>query len=611
MYVKNLRWMLGIFVICILILFGRLVYMQILANQTYDSLADKNMRLNFPLKARRGMIFDRCGRVLARNKSIFAIHFLSYKFAKPEDEFRRLAKFLQIPEAKINKIASEIRKNPQEEALILENFDDATLARFVEVADKGGCRLEETALRVYPYGKSGSHILGYVGEIDEEELKKREDQGYVIGDTIGKDGVELAHEDILHGKSGWRTESVNILGEATGNVHEEQAVAGRDIYLSIDMELQKYAEEVLQTVLNNLAYKNGERSGGAVVAIEADTGFIRAMASLPSYDPNEFVRGISTERFNKLINDSCAPLLNRSVHSAYPPGSTFKLVTTSACLQENIISPYSNFYCKGSYEVAGLPFFCFVRTGHGPLNLTECLGYSCDAVYYEIGPKLGINRLKRYANAFGLGEKTGIDLPGENSGHIPTKDWKMKTFQEKWFPGDDANSSIGQGFVTASPLQMAMVAQAVGNGGKVYKPQLLERVGKDNGGTIKDATLRKPVLLRQLPVKAEYLQDISRGMRAAVKYGTAAKSACFYIGAAGKTGTAENSPTDDNPRGLNHCWFVGYAPYADFSYWKAPKMAVAVCLEKSGGYGGEVAAPVAAQVLSKWNSMYSGTTISK
>ncbi|MBQ7528762.1 penicillin-binding protein 2 [bacterium] len=604
MYVKNLRLMLGLFAICMVILFSRLIYMQIFSNQFYESRADKNMRLNFPLKARRGMIFDRCGRVLARNKSIFALHFLSYKFSDPEGEFRKLAEFLQIPEAKINKVALEIKKNPQEEALILENFDDVTLAKFVEISDKGGCRLEETALRVYPYGKNGAHILGYVGEIDGEELKKREDQGYVIGDTIGKDGVELSHENILHGRSGWRTESVNILGEATGSVNEEQAVAGRDIYLSIDMELQKYTEEVLRDILNRLAYKNGERSGGAVVAIETDTGFVRAMASLPNYDPNEFVRGISTDRFNKLINDPCAPLLNRSVHSAYPPGSTFKLVTTSACLQEKIISPHSSFYCEGKYEVAGLPFFCFVRTGHGPLNLTECLGYSCDAVYYEIGPKLGIDRLKKYANAFGLGEKTGIDLPGENSGQIPTKDWKFKNFEEKWFPGDDANSAIGQGFVTASPLQMAMVAQAVANGGKVYKPQLLERIGKDNGGTLKDAVVRKPILLRQLPIDTEFFQDIARGTRAAVEYGTAAKSACFYIGAAGKTGTAENSPTEDNPRGLNHCWFVGFAPYANIDDWKAPGLTVAVCLEKSGGYGGEIAAPVAAQVLSKWNSMY-------
>lgn len=586
----------------IAVLVLRLMFMQVFAVGSYEQLSEDNMYVSSPIKTKRGLIFDCRGTVLAENKSFLSVRMLTYRCKNPRRSLEKLVSVMRLPKAKAKKLFKRLEENPEADIVVADNFDGAALARLAETENHDEFEIETKSQRVYPLKSLAAHVLGYVGEVDSNTLAETDKDGYyTLGEWIGKDGVELSHERLLHGRTGRRIESVDVAGSVVGEVQEIAALPGKDIYLSIDARLQKRAEAVLAQVLNNLAYKNGERSGGSLVAMETDTGYVRALVSLPSYDPNDFAGGISEKLFNRLINDPCYPLLNRAVHSAYPPGSTFKLVTTAACLQEGIITPDSHFYCTGSYTVAGLPFNCFVRTGHGPLNLYECLGYSCDAVYYQIGPKLGVRRMDKYASAFGIGRRTGIDLVGETCGNLPTPEWKQKTFEEKWFPGDDANSAIGQGFVTASPLQMAVVTAAVANGGRVLRPSLLEKIVDKRSGEVRSV---RPEVLRRVPVKEKYLNVICEGMRCAVEFGTAVKSGGFSLGLAGKTGTAENSPTEDNPRGLNHCWFTGYAPYGSGFNWRAPKMAVAVCLEKSGGYGGEVASPVAAQVLADWNYLW-------
>ena len=607
MRAKPFRVVVWLAVICALFLLSRLFYMQITNVEAYREKAGGNLRLFSPVMAGRGMIYDRNGQILARNEAIFTIQMAPYKSNDPVEVLTKVSKVIPLSEAKYKKLAEILRKNSELDNLtIAEGLDKKAVARFVEVQERfPSLRLEVKSKRIYPVHDLAAHIVGYVGEIDAEHLERLKNKGYIAGEWIGRDGVEMSHEAILHGCSGLRLDSVDMLGRTLNTSEQRSAVPGGDIYLSIDLRLQRYTEDVLYGVLNRLAAKNGERSGGAVVAMEPNTGLIRALVSLPTYDPNDFANGISQKKFSRLIKDPCAPLLNRAVHGSYPPGSTFKLITTSAALNEHIISPFSRFYCSGKYIVAGLPFNCFVRTGHGSIDLTECLGYSCDSVYYEIGPKLGINRLKKYANAFCIGQKTGVDLPGENAGTMPSPEWKQQYFHEKWFPGDDANSSIGQGFVSASPLQMAAATSAVVNDGIIYRPQLMESFTQhdSNGSTVKHFS--KPVVRSRVPVDPGYFKYIRAGMRLAVEDGTAKSSGGAYLGMAGKTGTAENIPTVDNPQGLNHCWFTGYAPYYPYSGWKASPLVVTVFVEKSGGYGGAVAAPVAAKVLAKWNELNS------
>ncbi|MBQ7501825.1 penicillin-binding protein 2 [bacterium] len=599
---KSFKFLFVLAVAGIAVLVLRLLFMQIFAVGSYKQLSEDNMYVSSPIKTKRGLIMDCRGTVMAENKSFLSVRMLTYKCRDPRKSLHKLVSALRLSEKEGKKLFKRLDEDPEADIVIANNFDGAALARLAETEDHGEFVIETKSQRVYPLKSLAAHVVGYVGEVDAATLAEGDKESYyTLGEWIGKDGVELSHEHLLHGRTGRRIESVDVSGSVIGEVQEIAALPGKDIYLTIDARLQRRAEAALAAVLNNLAYKNGERSGGSLVAMETDTGYVRALVSLPSYDPNDFAGGISEKQFHRLIGDPCYPLLNRAVHSAYPPGSTFKLVTTAACLQEGIINPNSHFYCTGSYTVAGLPFNCFVRTGHGPLNLYECLGYSCDAVYYEIGPKLGVKRMDKYASAFGIGRKTGIDLIGETGGNLPTPEWKKNTFDEKWFPGDDANSAIGQGFVTASPLQMAVVTAAVANGGKVFRPSLLEKIVDNRSGEVR---IVEPELLRRVPVKEEYLNVICEGMRCAVEFGTAVKSGGFALGMAGKTGTAENSPTEDNPRGLNHCWFTGYAPYGVSGSWRAPKMAITVCLEKSGGYGGEVAAPVAAEVLADWNYLW-------
>ncbi|MGM9992853.1 MAG: penicillin-binding protein 2 [Candidatus Bruticola sp.] len=590
---------------CALILAGRLIFMQIIEADYYAKCSADNLRLNSPIMTGRGIIYDRRGRIMARNEAVFTLRMIPYVHKNPEQLIEKVASILHLSQYRKDELLAELKDNEGEAIVISDSLDPISLARFAEAQDEvDGLRVEVKFKRVYPHDKLAAHVLGYVGEIDGESLAKLKHKGYIPGEWIGKDGLELAYEDVLHGRSGLRSALLDPKGRFLGDTEKEPAIPGDDIYCAIDLDLQRKAQSELTRVLDDLAVKNGERSGGAVVAMEPYSGYVRALVSLPHYNPNEFAAGISYKKFNVLLNDTCSPLLNRAVHGAYPPGSTFKLITTSAALNEGIITPFSRFYCTGKYNVAGLVFNCFVRSGHGSIDLRECLGYSCDSVYYEIGPKLGIKRLHKYAEAFGLGHKTGLDLPGESEGCIPTPDWKEKVFGEKWFPGDDANAAIGQGFVTASPLQMAAATSAVVTDGIFVVPRLVERRHLKGRSQGQSSEIVYHSSSRRLPIKQSYFQYIKDGMRLAVTEGTAVSSGGDLIGVAGKTGTAENVPTTDNPHGLNHCWFVGYAPYGYRADWQAPPLVVAAFVEKSGGYGGAVAAPIAVKVLDTWNKIY-------
>ena len=577
---------------------ARLIYLQVIDYKECDSKARDNMLRQQLVPAARGLVYDCRGRVLARNVANFVIKVVPAELDNSERRLSYLFKILHLSPKRAQELLEQARLDPISPLEIKEELDNRAVARVAELqGETEGIYIDVRSWREYPYGCVGSHVLGYVGEIGEEALAKKRHLGYCAGEWIGQDGLEYAQESLLHGRPGRVVSQVDVSGKAIRQVEEVEGFPGSDLHLCLDMRLQRYAEAVLYDALQRVRYKNGESAGGAVVAMEPHTGFVRALASLPEYNPNWFSKGISSKRFNRLINDKTYPLLNRAVGGAYPPGSTFKLVTTAAALQEGVITPGTWFYCPGALTVNGQVFNCFVRSGHGALDLVECIAQSCDVAYYQMGLKLGLHRMNKYAQAFGIGKSTGVDLPGENIGNFPYPGWKEKVYKEKWFPGDSVNTAIGQGFVTASPLQLAVMTAAVANGGTVYRPQIIERI--DTAGPEGINTVNaKPQVREKVPVQGGYLAKIRQGMAGTVSHGTAS-SRSKGLDMAGKTGTAENFPTDDNPRGLNHTWFTGFTPVDN------PDLVVTVFLEKSGGYGGNMAAPVAFDVARKWKEIQS------
>lgn len=591
--VRRIIFMGYLVMISWLVLFGRAAYMQIACNLDYLSKSEDNMIRSVQVPSVRGFIYDSKGRLLARNIPSFMIKMIPDEMKDASKTCLAAADALRLPDKQRISIKKQLAEYPHDPIVLQTFLNEKKLAAFAELqGDESGLYLDVKPLRQYPLGCIGAHVLGYVGEIGEDELKEGKYKDYLVGEWLGKDGIEYYHERLLRGKHGINYVKVDVSGEEVNSSVAKAPQPGSDLYLTIDAYLQKRTEQLLKRTLNKISMKNGEGSGGAVVAVEANTGFVRALVSLPEYNPNWFSEGISSKQYNKLINDKRFPLMDRAVSGAYPPGSTFKLVTTSAALQEGLITPHSTFYCPGVYYVAGLPFNCFVRTGHGTVNLTECIAYSCDVVYYKLGTLLKLERMLNYAHQFGIGQKTNIDLPAETEGNFPYIGWKEKVFKEKWFPGDDANTAIGQGFVSATPIQMAMMTAAVANGGRLYQPQMVERIcsPKENGY---NERVSSPILVRQVEVEDKYLAAVRQGMRGTVLYGTASGTS-WGTDMAGKTGTAENSPTSDNPHGRNHAWFTGFAPYDD------PELVVTVFLEKSGGYGGALAAPIAYDVVREW-----------
>jgi len=382
-------------------------------------------------------------------------------------------------------------------------------------------------------------------------------------------GVERVQEVWLHGKAGGKWVEVDARGRQRREIEEVPAEQGATVMLTIDKRLQRAAEEAF-----------GNRVG-AVVALDPHTGEVLLLASFPRFDPNAFARGVKAHVWREIASNPLHPLQNRAIGSRYPPGSTFKIVTVAAGLHFGAITPYTGFYCPGALQLGRWRFRCHRR--HGATGFVKAIGASCDVYFYQVGLRTGIHNLAQMAHAFGLGEVTGIDLVGESRGNIPTPEWKKKRYKEGWYDGDTVNASIGQGFVQTTPLQMALVAAAVANRGRVMKPFVVKRVVRPDGTGI-DTT---PTVLKQIPLTPEQWRWIEQGMRAAVAGpgGTAHAANIPGIPVAGQTGTA-----DDPPRRRPHAWFICYAPMDN------PRIGLAVVVEQ-GGHCGAVAAPIARHIL--------------
>ncbi|MBU0987539.1 MAG: penicillin-binding protein 2, partial [Proteobacteria bacterium] len=406
------------------------------------------------------------------------------------------------------------------------------------------------------------------------------------GDYIGKFGIEKIFESFLQGKRGGRQVEVNVMGRVVRNLKTVDAQPGQNLYLTIDLRVQKKAEALLKGV------------AGAVAAMDPQTGQILALASSPSFDQNIFVDGMSHEQWDALVSNPLRPLANKVIHGEYPPASTFKIITAIAGLEEGVIDKNTTFYCPGYYKYGNRVYRCWKPAGHDSVNVIKALAESCDVYFYQVGQKLGIDRLSMYAIASGLGSPTGIDLDHEAAGLIPTAEWKKRRTGVAWQGGETLSVAIGQGYDLATPLQMLVLTSAVANGGKMYKPLILKSVYSPEGSVILES---KKQLVGKLPVSKKTLEIIKEGLKEVVNNpkGTAWIAHVEGLDISGKTGTAQVvgrskerglSEEELSDRLKSHAWFVAYAPSVD------PKIAVSVIVEH-GGHGSSAAAPIAREVI--------------
>src|SRR5262247_1900821 len=506
----------------------RLFFLQVVDGERYTFLSENNRVRIKRIPGTRGMVLDRQGQLLIDSRPSFDLLFVPEDSEEPEKTLRLLARYLGRDDQELLTVLEENKKRPAFEELVLGRDVDWSTVVAVEAhqLDLPGVTLRTRPRRSYVQGPVAAHVLGYMGEIGLRQLKVLKDQGYVVGDEIGQYGLERRWEEILRGQSGGQQVEVDALGRRVRVLHEVPDVPGYTVHLTLDRELQETAFEAL----------NGKE--GTIVALDVNSGAILAMVSTPAFDPNVFARGIKAEEWTGLVKDQLRPLSNRATQGQFPPGSTFKIIMAIAALEEGVINPESFIQDPGFFPFGNRSFRDWKKGGHGSVNLHRAIVESCDTYFYQLGPKLGIDRIAKWARAFGLGERTGIALDDERSGTIPDTEWKMKRFRQPWFPGETVSVSIGQGYVTVTPLQLANMMAAVANGGKLFRPYLVSKVESVDGTSVREYG---PELIRTIDLKPDTLNRV-RGALADVVSGaggTGGAARTPIIQVAGKTGTAQ------------------------------------------------------------------------
>ena len=553
--------------------------LQVLRGTYYRNLAENNRIRPVPIPAPRGLLFDRNGRVLVDNRPSFNIVLTTEQTDSLDWSVKRIAELLQMAQSAVREKLSQ-KKGPQFRAVVVKA--DATDQ---DVATIEAHRLEQpeasvdpVPLRSYPLGQGAAHVLGRVGEITERQLESESYAGIDAGVTVGQAGVEAEHNRLLMGRDGLRRVIVNSRGVEVAEAERQPPVEGPSVSLTLDMRVQQAMEEAM-----------AGRPGSAV-ALDPNNGEILGMLSLPSYDPNEFAKGIEPAAWTALAKDPLTPLMNRVIQGQYSPGSSFKIPMALAALQEGVITPQTKFHCPGYLNIYNTTFRCHKAEGHGTLDLRHAIALSCNVYFYNVGVRLGIERISRWTRRMGMSSPTGIDLPAEASGLIPDPDWKRKVSKDKWYPSETVSISIGQGGVLATPLQMARLAALVANGGKLVQPHLIKAVA----GV--PQPVPEPV---DLGLHPSVLQGVREGMLAVVAEGTGRRAGLNGVVVAGKTGSAQvvthaRLEMDKKSHAMQpHGWFICFAPA------EKPVIAMAVLVEH-GTAGGQSAAPVAGQVLSKY-----------
>ncbi len=559
----------------------RLWHLQIREGPYYRDLSENNRTRSVILEPARGLIYDRNGILLANNVPSFSLYVSLEDVKDREALIEQLTNLIGLDPALVRKKLA-VRGAKQLPRKIKDRLTlrEATLIESHRL-DLPGVMIQVESQRNYPAGVTASHVLGYVGEVSAEQLEKPEFVELHQGSIVGQYGVEKFFDHIVRGQAGQKSIEVDALGHEKRTVTVDQPHAGDDLYLTIDARLQKVAEELL-----------GKESG-AIVALDPTKGDILAMASRPAFDPNVLSRELTGKQWVEIVQDEGRPLNNRASQGQYPPGSTFKVLMAAAALESNTMTPYSTVFCSGGYQFGRRVYHDWKASGHGSVDLRKALIHSCDVYFYTIGQRMGIDTMASYAHQFGLGEETGVELPSERVGIVPSTAWKQKAKHEPWLPGETISAAIGQGYVTVTPLQMASMIGTVANDGVTYRPRLVQAIMDRATGQRQELPA---VPKAKLDVKPNTLKLIREALAGVVTEGTATRAKSSIVSIAGKTGTAQTTalragPEKDIPKKFrDHAWFIAFAPVEN------PKIAVAVLAEHMG-HGGSAAAPLAKEVI--------------
>ncbi|MDA8407418.1 MAG: penicillin-binding protein 2 [Deltaproteobacteria bacterium] len=572
------------------ILLIRLWSLQLIMGESFDDMAIENRIRLLRLPPPRGAILDRNGKALAENRPNFTLSIVPGNIKEGREIIETYSDVLGFSPEKMRSVIEKSMLAPRFMSFPIKkniSLEEVSLIK-AHSHDLKGVSLDARPYRHYPFCDLLCHIIGVTGEISGPELEKVGRVGYRPGDYVGKTGIEREYETYLRGEEGWEQIEIDAKGRHLASLTRKPAKSGADIVLTIDASFQKFVEDTFT-----------ERAG-SVVVVDPDTGRVLAMVSKPGYDPNLFSPSISELNWKSLNSDPLHPLENRSIRGLYPPASTFKIVTALAGLSERVITPERNVFCSGEMELGGQVYRCWKQHGHGPVNLHRAIVESCDVYFYELGLKLGADRMAKYASLFGLGKPTGLELSQELPGLIPTNFWKERNYGTFVKDGENVTIGIGQGYTLTTPIQLAMMTAALDNGGNVMRPYLVEEIRSRDGSAIFRQT---PVVRWKIKPDPNNWSLIRKAMRGVVedKYGTGRKCRVPGLSVYAKTGTSQVisarekiKSDDDIPyHERTHAMFVAFVDD------QPKKMAVVVVIEHGGG-GGKTAAPLARKIICRY-----------
>lgn len=586
--VRFLSWVaIGVF----LVLLSRIYWLQVARYEKYQTLSENNRLRIRTIRAPRGLILDRQGRPIAETQASFDLICSPVDVGDLSRELRLLDEIVGFDPDDLADIAERIhaarRSSPFSSIIVMRDltYEQVSVIEFNRETLPGFSILIE-AKRSYPHGPAFAHVLGYVGEASEAELAKAGDSGLEMGDIVGKYGLEQIADNILRGINGGRRVEVDAAGRDRRLVDEVPPQTGGTLHTTLDIDIQKAAFDAI-----------GDRAG-AVIAISPKSGDVLAFVSAPGFDPNAFSRGIRRAEWKALSTDTRNPMQNKGLQGTYAPGSTVKPFLAMAALETGVQDARQQVFCGGAYQLGNRAFRCWKPKGHGSVDMYRAITQSCDVYFYQLGRKLGPGPVAAVERGAGLGTLTGIDLPREKKGLVPDEEWKRLNRKEKWYDYESVLLGIGQGLIHVTPLEMLVGYATLGNGGKVFRPRVVEKSVRMDGKT----TEHPPKIVRELGWKPEHVEIVRRALWGVVNdYGTAGVARLPGIEVGGKTGTAqvaqmkgERIKSEDLPYDLrDHAWFVAFAPAED------PEIAV-VAMVEHGGHGGSAAAPIVKAVMQEY-----------
>jgi len=574
----------------LVLLTGRAAFLQVVQGAYYSDLAEGNRERTYTIVPPRGIIFDRNGETLVRNISTFALTLTIADLPRDPDErdllLKEVADLAGVNRTDIDLLISKYASSPFDAVPVKRGIPYESAMRLaIASARLPGFNLEASSTRGYSASATSlSHVLGYMGSISEEEYSVWKTEGYRRVDEIGKTGIEQSAEKILRGTPGKQVMEVDAIGDELSIASKIEPVSGANITLTIDAALQKFIEDRLKDV-----FEATDTHRGVVIAIDPSSGAVRAMVSLPSYDSNAFADGIDPAEYARYLADENQPLFPRAIAGEFPSGSTFKPFVAYAAMNEGVVSEHTSFLSTGGIRIGEWFFPDWRAGGHGQTSVRKALADSVNTFFYIVGggfqetTGLGVERIVKGAREFGFGEKTGIDLPGEADGFLPSKEWKEEAKGERWYVGDTYHLAIGQGDLLVTPIQLAVATAMIANGGKEIDPYLIEAVDGPAGNSVTDSEPHEQIFDPYI------VQVVREGLRQTVTQGSGRYLHSLPIEVAGKTGTAQTP--GDRP---THAWFTGFGPYQD------PNLSIMVLVEE-GGEGSSVAVPLARDIFEWWH----------